>query len=104
MPIGGGPILLIVIAVVAVVSIVSFIVLNSSKESSNEIKVDANTEKNEKRDERIRNIIIGKTGNGKSALSDVLVGEQKFKEVAGSTSGTQRSQKEIFEWKEISIR
>ncbi|CAG8458387.1 9907_t:CDS:1 [Dentiscutata heterogama] len=52
----------------------------------------------------VRNIlIIGRSGNGKSALANTLVNregefKQIFKEGSGSVSETRESQSEIFEW------
>src|ERR1700722_18081484 len=45
-----------------------------------------------------RNIlIIGHTGNGKSALANVITGTNKFEEAEFSVSGTKRMQIEDFE-------
>lgn len=51
-------------------------------------------------DNDIRNIlIVGITGNGKSALSNVLTDTEEFAEKASSTSVTKNFQKsEVFEW------
>ncbi|CAG8724350.1 19577_t:CDS:1, partial [Racocetra fulgida] len=43
-------------------------------------------------------IFVGRTGCGKSTLANVLLDDEKFDEIAGSTSGTKRIQNEIFEW------
>ncbi|CAG8453303.1 5108_t:CDS:1 [Racocetra fulgida] len=55
---------------------------------------------NKEKTDDIQSIIIaGRTGSGKSTLANVLSNNNKFAEVAGSTSGTKRIQSEIFEWK-----
>ncbi|RGB38957.1 hypothetical protein C1646_755050 [Rhizophagus diaphanus] len=43
-------------------------------------------------------IIVRRTGSGKSTLANVLLGEEKFAEVPGSSSGTKNIQSENFRW------
>lgn len=42
---------------------------------------------------------MGRTGNGKSTLANVLLGEKKFSEVFGFNSETKEIKSEVFEWK-----
>lgn len=49
-------------------------------------------------------LLIGRTGNGKSTLANVMVGENKFGEGAGSFSETKKVQIEEFEDRERGIK
>ncbi|GBB86585.1 hypothetical protein RclHR1_00130026 [Rhizophagus clarus] len=53
----------------------------------------------------VRNLlIIGRTGNGKSTLANVLSNSNSFSESSGSVSNTKNFQSETFEWGGIKYR
>src|SRR4051812_34275546 len=42
---------------------------------------------------------MGRTGSGKSTLANVLLGGEKFSELAGFNGRTKEIQSEVFEWR-----
>jgi predicted GTPase len=49
-------------------------------------------------------LIVGRTGNGKSTVANVLSNTNNFSESSSSVSATKETQSEIFEWKGVNYR